>query len=227
MSARHHANKLIEGMNTAMRHAVDMNRNGMLDEKELDEFRKYIIWTAIEEAPMEYHASAQPGVIDQLRADAGPHESDTRHPDDVNADRKAIAQKIVANFLTDGWIAGAIDDETYQLEMRKIGREPQHVKHKREARMPGDKFDSEEDAMDVLLSQHDMNENPTPGRGRRTISEDDMDEYVKSRKADQVTDWDDALRSAKRKLENGEITRKEFNTIRRKAESSVPVDLDD
>ena len=110
----------LEGMNRAFFHAVDMNRSGELEAEEVEEFRKYIVNLAIDQLGMDdYLAMRDSGELEKLQRSHG-------HADDVDTysgqkSREALARKIVASFIDQMYEAGHVDDETYAVEMQKLG----------------------------------------------------------------------------------------------------------
>jgi len=121
------ANEL-NGMNLAFFHAVDMNRNGELDEKELEEFRRYIIGLAVDLLPMQEYAAmrGENGEGHNYGGELHYYAHESRLPDGVSQHdgknaREAIARKIAANFINQMYESGHVDDETYATEMQKLG----------------------------------------------------------------------------------------------------------
>jgi len=109
------------GMKRAMMHAIDMNHNGRIDDKELEEFRRFIVGEAMTSMPMHLYAQAPKGDIEQLQRAAGYDDDDERHPREIEKSRKGIAGKIVADYLGQLWNEGHVDDKTYIQEMQRIG----------------------------------------------------------------------------------------------------------
>jgi len=110
----------LEGMNRAFFHAVDMNRSGELEAEEVEEFRKYIVSLAMDHLGVDdYIAMRDSGDLDKLRSSHGYAEGvDSRSGQEA---REALARKIVASFINQMYEAGHVDDETYAVEMQKLG----------------------------------------------------------------------------------------------------------
>lgn len=118
-------NKTRRGIMRALEHAIDMNRDGKLSEKELDSFRRHLTAEAIDTLSMDEHVEFHKnGTLNKLMTAAA------QHPEDEPADyhglkrsRSQLAAKIVSDFIEKAHDAGSIDDETYDAEMRKLGVE--------------------------------------------------------------------------------------------------------
>jgi hypothetical protein len=122
MSDKRKSENAMAGMKRAMMHALDMNHNGRLDDKELNEFRRFIVGQAMNEMPMEHHVTAKKnGDIEYLSQAAGYDDDDERDPFEIEKSRKGTAAKIVADYLGKLWNEGHIDDDTYIAEMQKVG----------------------------------------------------------------------------------------------------------
>ena len=112
-----------QGIMRAIGHALDMNQNGKLDAKEFEEFHRYLIGLATDNGTMEqYIAERADGSFDSARKFAG-------HPPDVDVHdnqkkREAIMTKVAADFATQLWQDGHIDDDVYVQEMEKLGIVP-------------------------------------------------------------------------------------------------------
>ena len=114
--------KQIDGMSKAIMHAVDMNNNGTLSSDEFEEFRRFLIGHSNDLLPMEgYVAARESGKFEYFEDLAGTDEDDERDPQTVQKDRTAIANKVVASYLTELWLAGHVDDKTYLDTMREGG----------------------------------------------------------------------------------------------------------
>ena len=119
--------KHVEGMERALMHAFDMNKNGKLDNRELDEFRRYLITETLNNMPMEdYLKGRENGNIDKLIAESRQNPRDDKPVDErtMMELRKGIAKKIVADYIGSMWDDGHIDDAAYADQMRKIGMAP-------------------------------------------------------------------------------------------------------
>jgi len=156
-----------DGMARAWLHAVDMNKNGDLDEKELEEFRRYVVGLAVGEMTMEEHvAASKNGMLEQQIADAA-------HDDDVDIydgqkSREALARNIVANFINMMWEAGHVDDETYAVEMQKLGITDERGREagKKKWEAGGEEPPIGDGAVNIWLGQvglDDMTEHEIPG----------------------------------------------------------------
>ena len=127
-----------QGIMRALGHALDMNQNGKLDAKEFEEFHRYLIGLATDNGTMEqYVAERGDGSFDSAREFAG-------HPPDVDVHdnqkkREAIMTKVAADFATQLWQDGHIDDDVYVQEMEKLG-----------IVLPGDGQESDSNSKDAL-----------------------------------------------------------------------------
>lgn len=113
----------LRGMQRALAHAIDMNQNGRLEAKELDEFRRYLIGESIDGMSMDQHMAAmRDGSFDRMWNEAGQSpDEEQREPREMKSTRDRIASKIVADYLGQLWDGQKIDDKTYIAEMQKIG----------------------------------------------------------------------------------------------------------
>lgn len=121
----------LDGMQAALAHAFDMNKNGRLDPRELDEFRRYLISESIAGMTQEQHMQARKdGSFDRLMEGAGqnPRDEKEMHPDDLAKTRKEIAGKIAADYMGQLWEGGHIDDAGYTEQMTKLGVAPDSLK---------------------------------------------------------------------------------------------------
>lgn len=124
MSERNDQAKMMDGMQAALQHAIDMNGNGRLDANELDEFRRFLIGESLNGMSMQEHSEARSsGQFDRLREESGQNPRDDReiHPDDLLKSRKGIAGKIAADYITQLWDDGQIDDADYAQRMQALG----------------------------------------------------------------------------------------------------------
>jgi hypothetical protein len=154
----------MKGMERAFYHALDMNRNGELDEQEFDEFRKYLTSLTLDAYTMdEYTSERASGKFDERRRFAGhAHGVD---PQEGNKAREAIAKKVVANFLTRMWDAGHVDDETYATEMEKVGVASSRMKAARDKALKEGKEGppAEDRAMDAWSMHHGLDDGAPRG----------------------------------------------------------------
>jgi hypothetical protein len=146
MNTEKSQNRALRGMERALAHAIDMNRNGLLEEAELDQFIKYLIGRSLEGLTTEeFVQHRQSGEFDRLHAVTA--HDDGVDPYDGQKCREAIAGRIVADLLSRMFEAGHVDQETYLREMQKMQMVPQDVVAQRQrAEDAGEDGPSDQDA---------------------------------------------------------------------------------
>jgi hypothetical protein len=94
--------------------AQSLHRDGRLSSRELADFES-TLWARYERAlPMEMYAEfARNGVREELEALKSFDKNDTRHPDDIERDRKDVVTKIKRDLMDDAWLDQKVDSKKY------------------------------------------------------------------------------------------------------------------
>lgn len=164
----------VEGMRRMLMHAFDMNQNGQLEAKELDELRRWMVGQTIDRLSMDdYVAARKSGRFDEVNRDAGqdPNDPEELPPHELQKSRDAIAQKVIADYLGQAWAAGTVDDETYTALMAQF--KGTDLKNEND-------LDPGEHAAKVWMKSLGLEEEPPPPEStvnELEVGDDDTEEF--------------------------------------------------
>lgn len=119
------ANTTQKGMERALAHAADMNRDGRISAEEVKEFMRFVVGETLNTMSMDTYAKARRSPEGSPEAEglemmygAAGYDGD---PYEGKKSRETIARKIVADYAGQLWNNSQLDDDGYIGEMEKLG----------------------------------------------------------------------------------------------------------